>query len=197
MAIQHALTTRQYHVRPDGSTYHVVDFDPESGAFVRGLTWQGYADESAWARGQAWGIYGFTMAYRETTDQRFLDTAQALAAFFLDHLPEDVVPYWDFHAPNVPDEERDASSGAIAASGLLELSTLVSPEDGARYRERAVALLIELGSDRYLTRGLSNSALLLHSVGSRPGGMEVDVPIIYGDYYYVEALLRLRGLAQP
>jgi len=194
MAVQHALTTRQYHVRPDGSTYHVVDFDPESGAFARGLTWQGYADESAWARGQAWGIYGFTMAYRETTDERFLDTAQALAVFFLDHLPQDDVPYWDFRAPNLPDEERDASAGAIAASALLELSTFVSAEDGARYRERAMALLRELGSERYLTKGFSNSAVLFHSVGNRPQGSEVDVPIIYGDYYYVEALLRLRDL---
>ena len=197
VAVQHALTTRQHHVRADGSTYHVADFDPKSGAFVRGLTWQGYADESAWARGQAWGLYGFTMAYRETTDERFLVTAQTLAAFFLDHLPKDHVPYWDFRAPHLPDEERDASAGAIAASGLLELSTLVPSKDGAHYRDRAVAILKELGSDRYLTKGSSNSAVLFHSVGSRPQDSEVDVPIIYGDYYYVEALLRLRDLAQP
>lgn len=196
MAVQHALTTRQHHVRPDGSTYHVADFDPGSGAFVRGMTWQGYADESTWARGQAWGLYGFTMAYRETLDERFLDTAQSLAKFFLDHLPEDHVPYWDFRAPDLPDEERDASAGAIAASGLLELSGFVSLEDGARYRKRAEAILNELGSVRYVTKGSSSSAILFHSVGSRPRGSEVDVPIIYGDYYYVEALLRLRDLAQ-
>jgi unsaturated chondroitin disaccharide hydrolase len=195
MAVQHALTTRQYHVREDGSTYHVVDFDPQTGEFIRGLTWQGYADESAWARGQAWGLYGFTMVYRETGDERFLETAVKLADFFIENLPDDHVPYWDFRAPNIPNEERDASAGSIAASGLLELSTLVrSDASQRRYREAAEKLIEELGSERYLTQGTESAAVLTHCVGNRPGNSEVDVPIIYGDYYFVEALLRLRDL---
>jgi unsaturated chondroitin disaccharide hydrolase len=197
MAVQHALTSAQYHVREDGSTYHVVDFDPQTGAFRKGLTHQGYADESAWARGQAWAVYGFTMVYRETGDARFLETAQKLADFFVDNLPDDAVPYWDFRAPDIPDEERDASAGAIAASGLLELSTLV--QDGqasARYFDTAEKILTELGSSNYLTKGTNNQAVLFHSVGSKPGGSEIDVPIIYGEYYFVETLLRYRAMVE-
>lgn len=196
MAVQHALTTRQHHVREDGSTYHVVDFDPETGERVRGLTWQGHSDESAWARGQAWGLYGFTVAYRETGDDRFLVTAKQLADFYIDNLPDDdPVPFWDFHAPNIPDEERDASAAAIAASGLLELSTHVSTQgERTRYRGAAERLIDKLASSAYLTTGQDSDAVLAHSVGSRPHGQEVDVSIIYADYYFVEALLRQRAL---
>lgn len=195
MAVQHALTTRRCHVREDGSTYHLVDFDPETGDMIRGMTWQGYADESAWARGQAWAIYGFTMTYRETRDESFLATAQQVANYYIAHLPADHVPYWDFHAPYIPNEERDASAGAIAASALLELSTHVSSaSDSERYCRTAENLLAELASPRYLTRGTGGDALLAHSVGSRPGNHEVDRPLIYADYYFVEALLRYQGL---
>jgi hypothetical protein len=194
MAVRHAETTQRCHVRADGSTYHVVDFDPGSGAVVRGLTWQGYADESAWARGQAWAIYGFTMSYRESGEAAFLSTAQRLADYFVDRLPQDRVPYWDFCAPRVPDEERDASAGAIAAAGLLELSRH-APEHAARYWSAAEEILTSLSAPPYLTAGTGSDGLLDHSVGSRPSDSEVDTSIIYGDYYYVEALLRWRALA--
>ncbi|MBN1642899.1 MAG: glycoside hydrolase family 88 protein [Anaerolineae bacterium] len=191
VAIQHARTTQRCHVRQDGSTYHVVDFDPATGAVVRGLTWQGYADESAWARGQAWAIYGFTMCHRESGDAQFLATAQRLADYYIDRLPEDHVPYWDFCAPRIPDEERDASAAAIAAAGLLELSEF-APTGAARYRSTAEAILASLSQPPYLTAGTGSDAVLDHSVGSRPSDSEVDTSIIYGDYYYVEALLRYR-----
>jgi hypothetical protein len=141
MAVSHALQTMKNHVREDGSTYHLVDYDPDTGAIINKFTVQGYDKESTWARGQAWGMYGFTMAYRETGDVRFLNTAQLIADYFIDNLPEDRVPYWDFEAPNIPHEEKDSSAAAIAASGLLELSTLVMDED-TQARPVQVPLLI-------------------------------------------------------
>jgi unsaturated chondroitin disaccharide hydrolase len=191
IAVSHALKTRAEHVRPDGGTFHVVDYDPESGAVKQKQTHQGYRDDSTWARGQAWGIYGFTMSYRETGDRRFLETAMKLADYFLARLPADAVPYWDFQAPGIPQEPRDSSAGAVAASGLQELATLV-PEPAARvkYRQAAERILDSLCSDEYLTRTTSMRSILRHATGSKPGNLEVDVALIYGDYYFVEALLR-------
>ena len=194
LAVSHALRSRQEHVRPDGSTFHVIDFDPATGEVVGRETHQGYADESTWARGQAWAIYGFTMTYRETEDFRFLETAERLADWFVANLPEDHVPYWDFDAPDKENAPRDASAAAIAASGLLELSNYAT-EAGKqdRYRNTAANILRALSSPRYLTRGTDNPAVLLHSVGNLPGDSEVDIPIIYADYYFIEALLRMMG----
>jgi rhamnogalacturonyl hydrolase YesR len=194
-AVTHALTTRANHVRPDGSSYHVVDYDPATGAVHRRQTNQGIADESTWARGQAWGLYGFTMVYRETKDPRFLETAQRMADFYVGHerMPEDGVPYFDFDAPlNAKVEDhRDASAGAIAASGLLELSGFVKPEAAARYRAFALRALRSLSSPGYCAaRGTNAHFLLMHAVGNYPIGDEIDVAINYADYYYVEALLR-------
>jgi unsaturated chondroitin disaccharide hydrolase len=196
-AISHARTTARHIIRPDSSTYHVALFNRETGEFERAITHQGAHDNSMWARGQAWGIYGFTMMYRETGLDEFRDTAIMLADKFIRELPGDLVPFWDFRAPDLPDEERDASAAAIAASALLELSELV--EDAAKrafYRGKAVGMLESLAQN-YRSDG-SNVAILWHSVGNRnrAEGGEIDEPIIYADYYFVEALLRERALQQ-
>jgi unsaturated chondroitin disaccharide hydrolase len=195
LAIRHAETTLGAHLRPDGGSAHLVDFDTTTGAIRQRRTVQGYADGSTWARGQAWLTYGYTMAFRETRDPRFLDAARKVAAYALDRLPADRVPCWDYQAPGCPETaNRDASAAAITASALLELSTLVSGEESARYRSSAEAMLMALASDRYLSRGTGKPTILLHSVGHLPAGSEVDVGINYADYYFVEALMRYRAL---
>ena len=195
IAYTHAKTTMENHIREDGTTFHVVEYDSTTGDFIKGVTHQGYADNSMWARGQAWGIYGFTMTYRETGEKAFLETAKRLAKPFLERLPEDYVPYWDFDAPNIPDEPKDASAAAIASSALLELSTLVdNPDEKYYYRDMANKMLKSL-SENYLS-GDKNPALLMHSVGSKPHEGEVDYAIIYADYYYIEALLREKKLQE-
>jgi unsaturated chondroitin disaccharide hydrolase len=194
-AIRHADTTLESHVRNDGSTYQIVDFDPDTGDILSRETRQGYADESTWARGQAWGIYGFAMSYRESGHARFLATAMALADYFTANLPSDHVPYWDFDAPDIPDEPRDSSAAAIAASGLLELSELApTPSDRARYFDEAVSILDALMSSAYRSDGAVSSGILLHATGNKPSGTEVGVSLIYGDYYFTEALLRHQKL---
>jgi hypothetical protein len=194
MAVSHALQTMKNHVRADGSTYHVVEYDSSTGEVIERVTHQGYADASTWARGQSWGIYGFTMVYRETGDIRFLNTAQQIADYFIDHLPDDQVPYWDFDAPNIPQEERDSSAAAIAASGLLELSTLVMDREAqSKYRHTAQEILTFLASPIYLAEGTHSSGILLHGVGSHPSNTEIDVSLIYGDYYFIEALTRYQN----
>jgi hypothetical protein len=190
-AASHADVTIASHVRPDGSTFHVVDFDPATGAILSQETFQGYQDWSTWARGQAWGLYGFAMAYREANEPAYLATAEALADYFLDNLPADQIPYWDFDAPNIPNEPRDSSAAAIAASGLLELSVLASdPADRQTYRSAAEAILGSLMSSEYLSDGQVSSGILLHGTGNKPGGSEIDVSLIYGDYYFIESLVR-------
>lgn len=196
MAISHARTTMQHHFRPDWTSYHVAVYDDKTGRFIKGVTHQGYADNSMWARGQAWAIYGFTMSYRESGVAEFLTTAQKTADVFIERLPADQVPYWDFSAPDIPNAPKDASAAAVVASALLELSTLV--KDGAsqqKYRRQAERMLATLSSDAYLSRG-TNNAFLLHSTGHKPNGTEIDVSINYADYYYLEALLRLQKLQQ-
>ena len=191
IAISHAEKTMQNHLRPDGSTYHVLDYDTTNGAVLARNTHQGYADESAWSRGQAWAVYGFTMAYRFTKDRRFLQTAQRVADYFIGHLPPDHVPYWDFLAPDIPGEERDASAGAIASSALFELAGYAQEESAQRrYRDAAKNILLSLCSPPYLAEGTSSRGILNHAVGSKPGKSEVDVSIIYADYYFLEAIQR-------
>jgi unsaturated chondroitin disaccharide hydrolase len=195
LAVSHALKTMENHVRSDGSTYQVVDYNSSTGEVIKRIKWQGYSVESTWSRGQAWAIYGFTVAYRETRDRRFLNTAQKLADYFIKYLPEDYIPYWDFQSPDIPNTNRDASAAAIAASSLLELSTLVSqPKEKEKYLQTAKNILITLCSPQYLTKGSNESAILKHSVGSFPHGGEIDVSLIYADYYFIEALLRYRQL---
>jgi hypothetical protein len=197
-AESHADVTIASHMRPDGSTYHVVDFDPETGAVLSKSTHQGYGAETTWARGQAWGLYGFTMTYRETGASRFLDAARDMADFYLANLPTGRVPYWDFDAPGIPNEPRDSSAAAIAASGLLELSTLeIDPVRRDTYLAEAEAILDSLTSAAYLSDGAASSGLLLHGTGNKPANKEVDVSLIYGDYYMVEALLRYLKITAP
>jgi unsaturated chondroitin disaccharide hydrolase len=190
MALSHALKTREQHVRADGSTYHLVNYDPVTGAVKSKQTVQGYSDGSTWSRGQAWAVYGFTIAYRETADTRFLETARATADYFIDHLPADQVPYWDFQAPGIPNEPRDSSAAAVAASGLLELSQL-DPDRAHRehYRDTAERMLIALSSPAYLAEGTPSQAVLLHGTRNKPGG-SFDTGLVWGDYYFLEALLR-------
>lgn len=193
IAIRHAITTMKNQIRRDNSVVHVVVYDDETGQVDSLKTWQGAFDESMWARGQAWGIYGFTMSYRETGMKEFLTTARNLADHFIERLPSDGVPYWDFDATNIPDEPKDASAGAIAASALIELASLVPDKDtGSYYLHTACRILTSL-TRHYLAPDESD-AILSHSVGSKPQNSEVDVPIIYADYYFIEALMRLRNM---
>jgi len=194
MAVSHAETSMTSLIRPDYSTYHVAVFDTVDGHFIKGVTHQGLADNSQWARGQGWGIYGFTMCYRETNNIEFLNTAQKLADVFIDRLPEDGIPFWDFDDPQIPNAPKDASAAAVAASGMLELSEFMHDlKAKTKYRQAAIALLTKLSSSEYLS-GDKNQALLLHSTGHKPNGSEIDASIIYADYYYLEALMRLKEI---
>ncbi len=194
IAITHANTTMESHFRNNNSTYHVVDFDPNSlttGDIINQRTHQGYADWSMWARGQAWAIYGFTMMYRKTSIEKYLNQAKAAADIFISRLPDDVVPYWDFDDPNIPGALKDASAGAIAASAFIELYQFT---DDLKYYNSAIKLLNKLSSDEYLAINNDYQCVLLHSVGNKNRGSEVDVHIIYADYYFLEALNRLNEL---
>jgi len=193
VAIAHADRTIQNHLRPDGSSCHVVNYDSTSGRVIDRLTHQGAADTSTWARGQAWGLYGFAVCFRETHEPRFLEAAERMADYFVRHLPPDGVPYWDFDAEGIPEAQKDASAGAIAASGLLELAAL-APEKEAHYRSSAERILRSLASSAYLAEGTASRGILNHCVGDKHHGVEVDVSLIYADYYFLEALLRHRAL---
>lgn len=193
MAISHADKTMKYHFHDDAIGYHVAVYDPETGKFLRGCTHQGYADLSMWARGQSWAIYGYTMVYRETGDEKYLDFAQKVADIYLKQLPEDYIPYWDFFDPTIPNAPKDASAACVVASALIELSTFVEGEKGVYYLDMAKKMLSSLSTDAYQCKSQS-PAFLLHSVGHKPAGSEIDASIIYTDYYYIEALTRLKEL---
>jgi unsaturated chondroitin disaccharide hydrolase len=193
IAITHADNTLKHHFRPDYSSYHVVCYLPGTKVF-RKKTHQGAADSSAWARGQAWALYGYTMMYRKTKDKKYLNQAEGIAKFVINHpnLPQDKIPYWDFDAPNLPNEERDASAGAVFASALLELSNY-SKKNKALYFTTAEQMLVSLASPAYTaTVNENNNFILKHSVGHKPGNSEINTPIVYADYYYLEALLRYK-----
>ena len=196
IAVSHANTTLKNHYRPDHSSYHVVDYDTATGQVRKKETAQGYANESAWARGQAWGLYGFTMCFRETKNKIYLRQAEHIASFILNHptLPIDLVPYWDFNAPDIPNEPRDVSAAAVMASALYELSTYSS--NGKKYRETADKIVQNLTNYYRSPIGENKGFVLLHSTGSKPANSEVDVPLIYADYYYLEALLRMKRLKE-
>ncbi len=190
IAVSHADKTMQNHYRPDYSTYHVVDYDPETGEVRGRYTAQGYSDDSAWARGQAWSLYGYTMVYRFTSDKKYLDQAEKVAGFLFNNpnMPEDLVPYWDFDCPDIPDTYRDASSAAIIASALYELSYHTG---NALYKEKADKIIESLSSPAYrAAQGTNGGFILMHSVGSIPHGSSIDVPLNYADYYFLEALIR-------
>ena len=212
IAIRHAETTMNHHFRPDGSSYHVAVYDTLTGEFIKGVTHQGYSDQSMWSRGQAWAIYGYTMAYRYTRDIRFLNHAQKVADIYLKRLEEtsdDHVPLWDMDAP--APAPKDASAAAIVASAMLELcqyevcgereeiecSSAQSDGSGmkksvnSKYYQAAISMISDLSTERYQSRN-NNVAFLLHSTGHHPAGSEIDASIVYADYYYIEALLRLK-----
>lgn len=194
IAIAHAGRTMQCHFRPDYTSYHVAVYDTLTGDFLRGCTHQGYQDGSMWARGQAWAIYGFTVVYRETRDPRYLEFVQRVTDAYLERLPADYVPYWDFSAPGIPHAPRDASAAAVVASALLELCGYLPVEKGQVYLQAAERMLTSLSSDEYRC-GQRKPAFLLHSTGHWPAHSEIDASIIYADYYYIEALLRWKKLS--
>lgn len=197
IAETHANTCIANHFRKDYSTFHVVSYIPETGAVQVKCTAQGYSDESAWARGQAWGLYGYGMMYRETGNKRYLDQANHIADFILNHpnLPKDKIPYWDFNAPDIPNALRDASAASIIASSLIELSQFVDEPRKSQYIAVAEKQLRTLASPEYTAKKGSNGCFILkHGVGHLPGDSEVDVPLTYGDYYYVEALMRYKKM---
>jgi unsaturated chondroitin disaccharide hydrolase len=195
IAINHAVTTMRNHFRNDGSTYHVISYDSTTGAVLSKETHQGYANESVWARGQAWAIYGFTMAYRETRDERFLATAIKAAGYFIEHLPADAIPYWDFAAPGIPREPRDVSAAAIACSGLMELSRC-TPDESVKKScsDASMKILRSLCLPPYLAEGSTSMGILNHAVGNMPAHSEVDVSLIYADYYFLESLVRYKEM---
>lgn len=195
IAVTHANTTIQNHFRPDYSSYHVLDYDLETGKVLRKVTWQGAADSSAWSRGQGWGLYGYTMMYRFTKDKRYLQQATKIASFILKNptLPDDKIPYWDFNAPSIPNALRDASAGALIASALLELGQYATKKEKKEYVAVAEKMIQSLASDKYRAKlGENGGFILMHSVGALPFNSEVDVPLTYADYYFLEALLRYK-----
>ncbi|TNJ46034.1 glycoside hydrolase family 88 protein [Tamlana fucoidanivorans] len=198
VAVSHANKTIENHFRPDNSSYHVVDYDIESGEIISKSTHQGFADNSDWARGQAWGLYGFTVMYRFTKNPIYLDQAIKIAEFIKNHpnLPDDSIPYWDYDVDITESTSRDASAAAITASALLELIKYVQEDNKSNeYLKWAKIILENLSSDSYLARNGSNKGfILMHSAGIVPYGKEIDVPLNYADYYYLEASSRLRKL---
>lgn len=189
LALRHATTTMHNHFRPDHTSYHVVSYNPD-GTVERKCTHQGKNDDSAWARGQAWGLYGYTSCYRESRDSAYLGMARDIAAMIMERVKtDDVIPLWDYDAPDTPDTPRDASAAAVTASALVELSTLV--DDGQPYMDYAEKILRSLSSEAYLApAGDNRGFILMHSTGSLPNGSEIDTPLNYADYYYLEALTR-------
>lgn len=197
IAAQHALTTLQHHFREDYSCFHLVNYDSLTGEVLSRETFQGHDDQSAWSRGQGWALYGFTMAYRETGDQRFLNQAIHVADWLLMHpkMPEDGIPYWDLDDPEIPDVPRDASAAAVMATGMLELSRYVPK--GEQYFQAGRRILQNLSSESYLAeKNTNNFFILKHSTGNLPHQSEIDVPLNYADYYYLEALQRYIDLRE-
>lgn len=195
IAITHSNTTLKNHYRPDFSSYHVIDYNLETGGVNRKATWQGAADCSAWSRGQAWGFYGYIMMYRFTKNDKYLNHARGIAKFILNHpnLSDDKIPYWDFDAPLIPNAKRDASAAAILASGLLELGQYTKGGEKDHYIAAAETMLQSLSNEKYRAKAGENGGFLLkHSTGALPLNSEIDVPLIYADYYFLEALKRYK-----
>ena len=194
IAVSHADKTLENHFRTDNSCYHVVDYDPETGDVLKKQTAQGYADESSWARGQAWALYGYTVCYRYTHNPKYLEQAQKVYNFIFTNknLPKDLIPYWDYDALNIPNVPRDASAAAVTASALYEMSTYLPNQ---KYKETADEIVESLSTPAYRAEvGTNGNFILMHSVGSIPHGQEIDVPLNYADYYFLESLIRKRNL---
>jgi len=196
IAAAHARTTLTYHLRPDNSTAHVCDFDPERGVFLKQDTHQGLSAISCWSRGQAWGVYGFADCYRATQDPVFLDASRRLMTYLWPRLPADLVPFWDFDSPLIPNDVRDSSAAAILASGLLSLAAIENdPYLAGIWETRAVSILASLWQN-YTSRDTGEASLLVHGTRSKPHNL-FDHGLIYGDYYFLEALVRLSKPAAP
>lgn len=196
IAVSHADRTLAEQFRPDGSTFHVIDYSMEDGSVRNRHTAQGYAHESTWSRGQAWAIYGFTLCYRETGDRKYIDMALKAFDFMRNHkdMPEDLIPYWDMDAPDIPNAYRDASAAAVIASALYEISTM-DVDNPRQYKEYADQMMQSLASPSYRAEpGTNGHFLLMHSVGSIPHNNEIDVPLNYADYYFLEALKRKKDI---
>lgn len=199
IAVAHANTTIKNHFRADNSSYHVLNYNATTGEVIKKRTAQGFADESAWARGQAWGLYGYTETYRETKDATYLAQANKIATFILSHpnFPKDKIAYWDFNAPDIPNALRDVSAAAIMASAFLELSGYVNKKLSKQYFKTAETILKNLSAERYKAAAGSNGGFILqHSVGHMPNKTEIDVPLTYADYYFAEAMIRYRNMLQ-
>jgi hypothetical protein len=196
IAVSHANTTMANHFREDYSSYHVIGYDTLTGKVVQKNTKQGFAHESSWARGQAWGVYGYTMLFRETNDSAYLQQAEKIAEYILSHknMPANLVPYWDYDAPNIPNEPKDVSAAAVTSSALFELSTY-STNNSEKYKMAAEKILQSLCSPPYFAADDANHNFILeHSTGDWPKNSEIDEPIIYADYYFLESLVRRRNL---
>lgn len=193
VAINHADNTMKNHFRKDFSSFHEVVYDTATGAVVKQITNQGAADGSSWARGQAWGLYGYVVMYRETKNKKYLKHAEDIAGYILSHpnLPKDKIPYWDFNAPNIPDALRDSSAAAIISSALFELSKY--SDNGKAFRKDAEIILRNLLTAKYIAEPKTNGGfILMHGVGNMPNMTEIDTPLTYGDYYLIEAMLRYK-----
>jgi hypothetical protein len=197
IAYNHALNTKRDFFREDYSTYYLVEYDTILNTVKEKRTWMGYSDESTWARGHARAIYGSAVTFRETGDSSFLELAKKAAEFYMNHprLPADLIPYWDFDDPDIPNAPRDASAACIAASGLLELSSLLPSDEQAKYADFAIRTLKSLASDTYRNKPSENLGFILkNSTGSRTWNIDVDKPKISADYYFVESLVKLNKL---
>lgn len=200
IATSHADKSMKYHFRPDYSSYHVVSYDTITGQPHLRQTHQGYSDESAWSRGQSWGLYGYTYLYRELREERYLEQARHIANFLINHpnMPADYIPYWDYDTPDIPNAPRDASAACIMASALIELSDFVEPELSKKYLKVAEKQIRTLASPEYTAAlGENGCFILKHSVGAYPFNSEVDTPQTYADYYYLEALTRMKKKLSP
>ncbi len=195
IAVTHANTTIKNHFRPDYSTYHVIDYDTITGEVLHRNQHQGYKDESTWSRGEAWALYGFTATYRDTKDKTYLDVARNVANFIFTNpnLPADLIPYWDYNAPNIPNEERDVSAATITAAALYELSTY-GGDKADQYKKWADTILENLTKNYRATLNSDGGFLLLHSTGAKSLKSEIDVPLVYADYYFLESLIRKQKL---
>ncbi|MFF2482723.1 glycoside hydrolase family 88 protein [Paenibacillus sp. NPDC058071] len=193
IACAHADTVLRHFIREDGSVYHIVAFDPDTGEVDEYLGGQGYAPQSSWSRGQVWALYGMAVAYRFTGDIRYLRAAQRVAHYFISCLPADRVPHWDFRTPNPSNEPRDTSAASCAASGLLELAAMLPAEEGRIYRTVAIDIAFSLGERYALLDDLDRHGLLREGTGNKPDGQNVNVSLIYGDYFYVETVAKLLG----
>ena len=197
IAYAHALKTMENNLRKDYTVYQVVDYSAGNGSVLFKGTIQGYDTSSVWSRGQAWGIYGFTMAFRETRDRIFLDLAERMSEYLLQnpYFMEDYIPFWDMATPKIPKELRDASAACILASSFLDMSTFPESREREKYLNAGENILKALGNPEYCSGMNENRCFVVnHCVGNFPGNIEVDVPLIYADYYFLEALLKYRDI---